>query len=121
MSKMMKLEVKGKEYLIGFTNRVSVLNAKKAGMEKDLQNMEKIKDTDEGVAKILRYGLMEKQPDITVEKAREILDDYIQENVTEEECVDIGQIINFINERYLDFSGLPTGKKKIKEIKIVEV
>jgi len=117
----MKLEVEGKEYFVGFSNRTSVLNAKRNGMEKTLQEMGKIKDTDEGIAKILRYGLMEKQPGITEEEARNILEKYIEENVSDEECVDIGQIVNYINERYLAFSGLPTGNKKVKKLEIVEI
>ncbi len=120
MSKFMKLEVEGKDYLVGFSNRFSVLNAKRQGMEKTLQEMDKIKDTDEGIAKLLRYGLMEKQPEITEKQAKDILDKYIEENVNDEECVDISQIVNFINEQYLAFSGLPTGKKKVKIIEIVE-
>ena len=50
-----------------------------------------------------------------------MLNDYIEENMSEEEGVDIGQISSFIMEQYSTFSGAPAGKKKIKEIEIVEI
>ena len=119
--KMMKLEVKGKEYLIGFSNRTAVVEARRKGMEKELRAFEKSEDVDSSFAKILRFGLMEKQPEITEKEARQIIDDYIDENTTEEECVDVSKIIEFINNCYLNFSGIPTGNKKVKTIEIVEV
>lgn len=119
--KMMKLEVKGKEYLIGFSNRTAVVEARRKGMEKELKAFENSEDVDASFAKILRYGLMEKQPDITEKEARQIIDDYIEENTTDEECVDISKIIEFINNSYVNFSGIPTGNKKVKTIEIVEV
>ena len=119
MSKFMKLEVKGKEYFIGFSNRASVLKAERKGFMKVLKEME---DTPvEGTAKILQLGLLEKQPDITLKECNEILDKYIADNSDDEETVDVGSISKFIIEQYTNFSGVPDGKKKVKEIPIVEM
>lgn len=118
MSKFMKLEVKGKEYLIGFSNRASVLKAERLGFMKALKSMDDA--PVEGTAKLLHFGMLEKQPKNTIEECNQILNDYIEENTTEEEGVDIGQISSFIMEQYSAFSGAPAGKKKIKEIAIVE-
>lgn len=119
MSKFMKLEVNGKEYLIGFSNRASVLKAEKRGFMKVLKEMDDA--PVEGTAKILQLGLLEKQPDVTLRECNEILDKYIMENSDNEETVDIGSISKFIIEQYTNFSGVPDGKKKIKEIPIVEM
>lgn len=119
MAKMMKLEVKGKEYLIGFSNRASVLKAERAGFMKVLNEMDNA--PVEGVAKLLQLGMIEKQPKITVAECNKIIDDYIEENTTEEECADVGQISEYIMDQYMAFSGAPNGKKKAKIIPIVEV
>ena len=119
MAKMMELEVKNKKYLIGFSNRASVLKAEREGFMKVLN------ETDnapvEGVAKLLRLGMLEKQPKITLSECNQILDDYIEENTNEDSGVDVGQISAFIINQYMAFSGAPNGKKKIKEIAIVEI
>lgn len=119
MAKMMKLEVKGKEYLIGFSNRASVLKAERAGFMKVLNEMDNA--PVEGVAKLLQLGMLEKQPNITVNECNKIIEDYIEENTTEKECADIGQISAFIINQYMAFSGAPNGKKKAKIIPIVEI
>lgn len=119
MSKFMKLEVKGKEYLIGFSNRTSVLKAERLGFMEALKSMDKA--PVEGTAKLLHFGMLEKQPNNKIEECNKILNDYIEENTTEEEGVDIGQISAFIMNQYSAFSGAPAGKKKIKEIAIVEI
>lgn len=119
MSKFMKLEVKGQEYLIGFSNRTSVLKAERAGFIKVLNEMDNA--PVEGVARLLQLGMLEKQPKITVTDCNKILEDYIEENTTEEEGVDVGQISAFIINQYTAFSGAPNSKKKLKEIPIVEM
>lgn len=119
MSKFMKLEVKGKEYLIGFSNRVSVLKAEREGFIKALNSMDNA--PVEGTAKLLHFGMLEKHPKNTVEECNQILNDYIEENMSDEEGVDIGQISKFVIEQYTAFSGAPAGKKKIKKIEIVEI
>lgn len=119
MSKFMELEVKGKKYYIGFSNRASVLKAEKKGFMKVLKELEDA--PVEGVGKLLQLGMLEKQPDITVNECNQIIADYIEENTTDEEGVDIGQISSFIINQYTAFSGAPNGKKKLKEIPIVEI
>lgn len=119
MKRFMKLEIDGNEYFIGFSNRTSVLKAERKGFMKALEEMDKA--PVEGTAKLLMFGMLEKQPDITTEKCNKILDQYIEENTTEEEGVDVGSITNFIINEYMLFSGAPNGKKKIKEIPIVEM
>jgi len=52
MAKFMKLEVKGKEYYIGFSNRASVLKAEKKGFMKVLADLNNT--PVEGTAKILQ-------------------------------------------------------------------
>ena len=119
MSKFMKLTVEGNDYYIGFSNRASVLNAERKGFMKALEEFDKA--PVEGTAKLLRFGMLEKQPEITVEKCNEIIDKYIEENNTEDEGVNIGAISKFIMGQYSAFSGAPNGKKKIKEIEIVDM
>lgn len=119
MSKFMKLEVKGKEYLIGFSNRASVLKAEREGFIKELDSMANA--PVEGTAKLLHFGMLEKHPKNTVEECNQILNDYVEENTNDEECVDIGQISKFVIDQYKAFSGAPAGKKKIKKIEIVEI
>lgn len=115
----MKLEVKGKEYLIGFSNRASVLKAERKGFMKVLKQMDDA--PIEGVARLLQLGMLEKQPDITVDDCNNILEDYIEENTTEKEGVNVGQISAFIINQYTAFSGAPNGKKNLKTIPIVEI
>ena len=50
-----------------------------------------------------------------------ILEDYIEENTTEKEGVNVGQISAFIINQYTAFSGAPNGKKNLKTIPIVEI
>ena len=73
MSKFMKLEVKGKEYFIGFSNRASVLKAERKGFMKALNEFDNA--PVEGTAKLLQLGLLEKQPDITLAECNKILEE----------------------------------------------
>lgn len=119
MAKFMKLEVKGKEYYIGFSNRASVLKAERKGFMKVLRELD---DTPvEATAKLLQLGLLEKQPEITLTECNKILDGYVEEHTTEEEEANVGQISKFIYEQYSAFSGAPNGKKKTQELPIVEM
>lgn len=121
MAKFIELEANGKKYYVGFSNRASILNAKKSGLEETIRELGADKaNADEIFSKLLRYGLLEKQPDITVEETQAIIDEYISENVNDTYCVDIMEIMKFITEQYQAFSGLPVGTKKVKKLKIVE-
>lgn len=77
----------------------------------------------ENSAKLLRFGLMEKQPEITEKDCEEIYNKIaeINTNKENEEEIRIGEITEFIINQYLAFSGAPTGKKKQKKLEIVEM
>ena len=119
MAKFMKLEVKGKEYYIGFSNRESVVKAERKGFMKVLNGLDNA--PVEGTAKMLQMGLLEKQPDITLAECNKILDDYVEEHTSDTEEANIGQITKFIYEQFSTFSGAPNGKKKTQELPIVEI
>lgn len=121
MAKFIELEANDKKYYIGFSNRASVLNAKRNGLEDTIKELGKEDaDADDIYAKLLRYGLLEKQPDITFEETKDIINEYISSNVDDNYCVDIMEIMKFITEQYQAFSGLPVGTKKVRKLKIVE-
>lgn len=121
MAKFIELEANDKKYYIGFSNRASVLNAKRNGLEDTIKELGKEDaDADDIYAKLLRYGLLEKQPDITFEETKDIINEYISNNVDDNYCVDIMEIMKFITEQYQAFSGLPVGTKKVRKLKIVE-
>lgn len=121
MAKFIELEANNKKYYVGFSTRASVLNAKRNGLEDTIKELGTDNvDADEIFAKLLRYGLMEKQPDITLEETQKIINEYISDNVDDTYCVDIMEIMKFITEQYQAFSGLPVGTKKVKKLKIVE-
>lgn len=121
MAKFIELEANNKSYYVGFSNRASVLNAKRNGLEETIKNISKEDvDAEELYVKLLRYGLLEKQPDITIEETQKIIDEYITNNVNDTYCVDIMEIMKFITEQYQAFSGLPIGTKKVKKLKIVD-
>lgn len=113
MSKFMKLVVKEKEYLIGFSSRASVLKAEKEGFIKALNSMDEA--PVEGTAKLLHFGMLEKQPKNTVAECNQILNDYIEENMSEEEGVDIGQISSFIMEQYSTFQEPQLERRKSRK------
>lgn len=121
MAKFIELEANEKKYYIGFSNRASVLNAKRNGLEETIKELGKEDaDADDIYAKLLRYGLLEKQPGITLEETKDIINEYISSNVDDNYCVDIMEIMKFITEQYQAFSGLPVGTKKVRKLKIVE-
>ena len=121
MSKFMKLEVKDKEYLIGFSNRASVLKAERKGFMKILNEFDNA--PVEGTAKLLQIGLLEKQPEITLPECNQILEEYIAEHTSDTEEADVGQISSFIISQYNVFLFVSTGngKKEITKLPIVEV
>ena len=99
----------------------SILNAKRNGLENVINELgSENSDVEEMYSKLLRYGLLEKQPDITLEETKTIIDEYITNNVDDTYCVDIMEIMKFITEQYQAFSGLPVGTKKVKKLKIVD-
>lgn len=121
MAKFIELEANNKKYYVGFSNRASVLNAKRSGLEEVIKEIGKEDiDAETIYVKLLRYGLLEKQPEITVEETQKIIDEYITDNVNDTYCVDIMEIMKFITEQYQAFSGLPIGTKKVKKLKIVD-
>lgn len=118
MSKFIELEVKKKKYLIGFSNRMSVVKAEEDGFYEALQNAEK--NPVSSSAEILKAGLREKQPEMTIEDVNQLIEDITEENENSEEVILIADIVKFIVEEYMGFSGTPTGNKKTKKLKIVE-
>ena len=79
-------------------------------------------DIINGTTKLLRFssklfytGLLAKQPNITEEKANEILDKYTEEGG------DLNEIITFLSEQYSGFMKSPTSTKKKKKTKIVAI
>lgn len=121
MAKFIELEANNKKYYVGFSNRASIMNAKRNGLEETIKQIGKSDaDAEEIYAQLLMYGLLEKQPDITLEETKTIIDEYITDNVNDTYCVDIMEIMKFITEQYQAFSGLPVGTKKVKKLKIVE-
>ena len=121
MAKFIELEANNKKYYIGFSNRASILNAKRQGLEEAInETVKENADVEELYARILRYGLLEKQPNITLDETKTIIDEYITSNVDDTYCVDLMEIMKFITEQYQAFSGLPVGTKKVKKLKIVD-
>ena len=106
----MVIEVGKKEYKLGFPNRKAIKEAEAKGMN--------IIEGGDGklvtaMDKIFYGGLLAYQPDITEEKATEILEQYISEDG------DVDEIMPFLTEQYMAFLKSPDGKKK-KKAKIVE-
>ena len=110
--KLMQIEVGEEKYLLGFPTRADAYRAEDEGL--DIVN---------GTSKLLRFsskliytGLLAKQPNMTEEKANEIIDEYIEEGGELEE------IISFLSEQYSGFmKSQNTSKKKKKKAKIVTI
>ena len=121
MAKFIELEANKKKYYVGFSTRASIMNAKQHGLEETIKNVGKDDvDVEEIYAQLLMYGLLEKQPEITLDETKQIIDEYITSNVDDTYCVDLMEIMKFITEQYQAFSGLPVGTKKVKKLKIVD-
>lgn len=121
MAKFIKLELDEKVYLIGFSCRASVLKAEDAGFMETLETIDKKPVL--GSAKILQYGLMEKQPDITLDECNEILEKIAKYNMEHpNEVIRVGDITQHIMEAYYAFSATPLNQKaKAKKLEIVDL
>lgn len=109
MSKLMKIEVGTKEYLLGYPTRKDAKIAEINGL--DISEAGKVlllTDT------LFYTGLLAKQPEITREEAIELLEKYIAEGG------ETTEITQFLINEYVAFTKSPDGKKK-KEAKIVEM
>lgn len=121
MAKFIKLELNEKVYYIGFSCRASVLKAEDAGF------MDVIKTLEEkpvlGSAKLLQFGLMEKQPDITLEDANNIMEEIAEYNIKNpNEVIRVGDISQHILEAYYTFSATPLNQKaKAKKLEVVDL
>ena len=121
MAKFIKLELGEKSYLIGFSCRASVLKAEDAGFMETLETIDKKPVL--GSAKILYYGLMEKQPEITLDDCNNILEEIAQYNIEHpNEVIRVGDITQHIMEAYYTFSATPLNQKaKAKKLEIVDL
>lgn len=121
MAKFIKLELNEKEYLIGFSCRASVLKAEDMGFMEVLESIDKKPVI--GSAKILHFGLMEKQPDLTLDDCNNILEEIAKYNVEHpNEIIRVGDITQHILEAYYTFSATPLNQKaKAKKLAIVEL
>lgn len=119
MAKFMKLEIKGKEYLIGFSNRAAALRAERAGFFTQIQRLET--NPIESYESILKLGLLEKQPTITNQEVSEILDEISNINQDDkQESINYSDISTFLINQYQAFLSTQ-GKKKVKKLEIVEM
>lgn len=105
----MKIDVGGKEYLLGYPTRKDVVNAENNGL--DITNAGKIISLTET---LFYTGLLAKQPEMTKEEAVKLLEQYISEGGATED------IVQFLLNEYVAFTKSPDGKKK-KKAKIVEM
>lgn len=110
--KMIQIEAGEETYLLGFPTRADAYRAEDEGL-----------DVVNGTSKLLKFSskliytaLLAKQPDMTEEKANEIIDEYVEEGGELEE------IITFLSEQYSGFmKSLNSSKKKKKKAKIVTI
>ena len=105
----MKIDIKDREYTLGYPTRKDAINAEMNGL--DITNAGKVLSLSET---LFYTGLLAKQPEITMEEANELLEEYIQEGG------DIADITQFLINEYVAFTKSPDGKKK-KKAKIVEM
>lgn len=121
MAKFIELELGEKSYLIGFSCRASVLKAEDAGFMETLESVDKKPVL--ASAKILQYGLMEKQPEITLDDCNNILEEIAKYNMEHpNEVIRVGDITQHIMEAYYAFSATPLNQKaKAKKLKVVDL
>lgn len=104
----MKIKVGEDNYILGYPTRQDAVNAEANGL--DVTNAGKILTLTET---LFYTGLVAKQPEITREKAIELLEQYTAEGGDTEE------ITQFLISEYTAFIKSPNGKKK--KAKIVEM
>jgi len=110
MSKMLKIEVGGKEYILGFPTRRSGKIAEDYGLDLMSGNGKLITLND----KLFYTGLLAEQPNLSEREAEKIFEKY------REEGGDTDEVIVFLTGQYMDFIKSPEGEKK-KKAQIVEV
>lgn len=108
-SRLIKIEVGNKEYVLGYPTRKDAVNAEINGL--DITNAGKILSLTET---LFYTGLLAKQSNITREESVELLEKYIAEGGETEE------ITQFLISEYMAFTKSPDGKNK-KKAKIVEM
>lgn len=101
---MVKIQVKGKTYLLGYPTREDAIKAENAGL--DVANI-KILSMQET---LFYSGLLAKQPNITREEAIEIMENFIEGKG------DLEKVTKFLTEQYVTFTKSPDGEKKELEI-----
>lgn len=111
MAKAKKIEVEGKEYILGFPTRKDAQNAERVGFSLTLMENQPLIQMD----KLFYSALLAKQPDVSEEEAVEICEKF------QKEGGDIGKINSFLITEYMGFFKFQSGKKKIKEIETVEI
>ena len=104
----MQIKIGEKDYMLGYPTRQDAVNAELNGL--DVTNVGKILVVTET---LFYTGLIAKQPEITREKAIELLEQYRKENG------DVEEITQFLINEYMAFIKSPNGKKK--KAKIVEM
>ena len=109
MSRIMKIDIGGKEYSLCYPTRKDAVNAEMNGL--DITNAGKVVSLTET---LFYTGLLAKQPEITREEAVELLEKYIAEGGATEE------ITQFLINEYVAFTKSPDGEKR-KKAKIVEI
>jgi hypothetical protein len=111
MSKYIKIEVKGKEYLLGFGTRASVKRAEKNGLDL-FHSKGVLTDADN----IIYTSMLDKQPEMTQEEADEIITDMIEEGE-----YDYTELTAALSEQISSFFDLKKKSKKGKKIEFVEM
>lgn len=121
MAKFIKLDLNGKEYYIGFSCRASVLKAEDDGFLDTVMLVDK--KPVYASAKILHYGLMEKQPGMTLDDCNNLIEEIAQYNIEHpNEVIRLGDLNEHILEAFYTFSGTPLNQKaKAKKLEIVEM
>lgn len=107
---IMVIEIKDKEYKLGYPTRKDAVNAERNGLR-----LLQLENNPLEVSEQLFYtGLLANQPSITEDEAERLLSEYIEEGG------DVGEINAFLIKQYSAFQHSPNGKKK-KKAKIVKI
>lgn len=111
MSKFIKLEYDGKEYMLGFSNRKAVINAEKRGFMRYISNIQN--EPMNAQVNILLCGLLEKHPDMTFERTLDLVEKM------QNDGIDLAEVLQFLSEEYANFTSPQVSKKK--KLEIVEI
>lgn len=111
MSKeMLEIEIGEQTYKLGFPTRDDAVRAEDKGLVITQLETKPIKVSE----KLFYTSLLAKQPSITEEEAKKLLEQYIEEGGA------IGEINDFLIGQYVGLQQSQDGKKK-KKVKIVKV